>query len=220
MIARFWVAVVELFSVDGLRVRVDVVVFLAVEEVEAVVEAGRVGLAAALVVRDAVEAVGFVRSRAGTEGRAGLVTGFVAVFKDVRLGLCATLGASRVAVFVAVGRTARVVRVVLSSVLAGEVGVRGCAGDLEAGLGAVFPTWIVEGRFVTVLVGVGLGVETLLVFTGEAGAGVAAGAAVGAGASSMTSSEGFSGSTGAGSTFSDTSFCDVSEAATGCSVIF
>lgn len=218
MIARFWVAVVELFSVDGLRVRVDVVVgFLAVDEVEAVVEAGRVGLAAvALAVRDAVEAVGFVKSRAGIEGRAGLVTGFVAVFKDVRLGLCATLGASRAAAFVAVGRVARVVREVLSSGLAGDVGVRGCAGDLVAGLGAVFPTWIVDGRLATVLVGVGLGEETLLAFTGEAGTGAAAGA----GGSPVTSSEGFSGSTGAGSLFSGTSFCDVSEAATGCSVIF
>ena len=210
--ARCWVAVVEPLSVDGFRDRVDVVVapFLATEEeVEVVAEAeGRVVLAGvALVVREAAEAVGFVRSRAGIEDRTGLVVGLVAGFKDVRLGLCvATLGASAAAVLVVAGRAARVVRDALSSGLAGEVGVRGCAGDLAAGLGAGLPTWMVDGRLVTVLVC--LGDET----SGAFGVGTGAGGL-------STTSDGFSGSTGAGSCFSGRSSCGVSKVATGCSVI-
>lgn len=99
---------------------------------------------------------GLVESRAGIEARTGRVEGLAVGFKDARLGLWAAAWSSFLAAALADGADL----VVLSELgLAGDVGVRGWAGDLGAAVDGdlvaelVLPTLTFEGRLVTVFVG-------------------------------------------------------------------
>lgn len=104
---------------------------------------------------------GLVESRAGIEARTGRVAGLAVGFKDARLGLWAAVRvAAAWSFFVAAALAEGADLVVLSELgLAGDVGVRGWAGDLGAAVDGdlvaelVLPTLTFEGRLVTVLVG-------------------------------------------------------------------
>lgn len=103
---------------------------------------------------------GLVESRAGIEARTGRVAGLAVGFKDARLDLWAAVRvAAAWSSFVAAALAECAGLEVLSVLgLAGEVGVRGWAGDLGAAVDndlgeLVLPTLTFEGRLVTVFVG-------------------------------------------------------------------
>lgn len=149
---------------DGFRVRPGPAAPLAIEDREEVVfDGGRRDDLAGDLGRLLLSSVvaGLVESRAGIEARTGRVAVLAVVFKDARLGLWVAVRVAAVwSSFVAVALVEWAGLKVLSVLgLAGEVGVRGLAVDLEAVVEGdlvaelVLPTLTFEGRLVTAFVG-------------------------------------------------------------------